>query len=583
MKAIPPPNRRRARRFALLAGALVGVVTLIFFARGFRQNFLERWVGSPGFQHMLSKAVSSALKVDGTFGPMHLDAGLSVTTEGFTSTGWPGQAIGALDTGEATGWFEPWAVFRGKWQVNLIKIAKADFRLVQPDDALKVEDPVQAPKPWYAFLMPQQFFCRWIACPDMQIELPFGQTVVRGSNLDVGAKMIGKNFKYFGKNGTLHYPGYTDMAVDALEVYVTREMIDIGYLYLREPSSPRSNIKLSCRLGQHADKSIAAEAEITGLDIVPFLPSDLANILSGRLSGNLSYNTDASGKQAAGRGALSLDGARVHDWDYLYGLAKRAADPSLREARFREVSIDYALADEVFTVGKLTVLGQDRFELQGRGSWNTKTAQANASLTVRRIPLGAYLPTSLSGNILGGELGGQVDWAWRGKDLGDGNGGGSLRLDDARLEGFNFQHFLGRFLKSEAYDVIEITHGTSEWKQDAKGLLIHNLDILAPGQAGLRGWAHIAPDGALTGSVLAGLPEASLTWLPDATATVFARQDEGLHWCTIRLSGTVEKPENDFTAQAMRQLRRHPVAMTRLAIRGLSWWLGDILHTGKSD
>ncbi|MBE2179656.1 MAG: hypothetical protein IAE97_04225 [Chthoniobacterales bacterium] len=558
-------------------------MTLIFFARDFRRNFLERWVGSPGFQHMLSKAVSSALKVDGTFGPMHLDTGLSVTTEGFTSTGWPGQAIGALDTGEATGWFEPWAVFRGKWQVNLIKIAKADFRLVQPDDALKAEDPVQPPKPWYAFLLPRQFFCRWISCPDMQIELPFGQALVRGSHLDVGATMIGKNFKYFGKNGTLHYPGYIDMEVDALEVYVTREMIDIGYLYLREPASPRSNIKLSGRLGQHADKSIAAAAEITDLDIVPFLPADLANILSGRLSGTISYNTDASGKQATGSGTLSLEEARVHHWDYLHGLAKRAADPTLGEARFREVSIDYSLADDVFAVRDLTILGQERFELRGRGSWDTKTSQADASLSVRRIPLSAYLPASLSGNIHGGELGGTVDWAWRGQDLGNGHGGGSLELGGARLQGFKFQHFFGRFLKADTYDVIEVSHGTSQWRQDAKGLLIHNLDILAPGQAGLRGWAHVAPDGALTGSVLAGLPESSLTWLPDATTTVFAHQDEGLHWCTIRLSGTVEKPENDFTAQAMRQLRRHPVAMARLAIRGLSWWLGDMIHTGTSD
>lgn len=567
----------------LLAGALLAIMGAAFFTRDFRRDVLEPWVSSPGFNRMLSRAVSTALKVDGAFGPMHLNSGLSVTTGGFTSSGWPGQAIGALNTGEATGWFDPWAVFRGKWQVDLITIATAEFRLVQPDDALKAEGPVQPPKPWYAFLMPQQFSCRWIECPDMQIELPFGSATVRGTNLHVGAMMIGRNFKYFGKNGTLHYPGYADMAVDSLEVYVTREMIDIGYLYLREPASAHSNIKLSGRLGQHADKSIAATAEITALDIVPFLPEELANILSGRLSGNLSYQTDTAGKHATGKGSVALEDAGIHNWDYLYGLAKRAADPALGEARFREVSLDYSLADDVFTVGNFTMLGRERFELRGRGSWNIGNSQAEASLSVRRIPLGAYLPASLSGKIQGGELGGQIDWAWRGTSLGDGHGGGSMEFDSTRLQGFKFQRFLGRFLKTAAYDKIDIARGTGRWKQDPKGLLVHNLDVLAPGQAGVRGWVHVAPDGSLSGTVLAGLPEASLAWLPDATSTVFSHREEGLFWCSVRLSGTIEKPESDFTAQAMRQLRRHPVAMAGLALRGLSWWLGDVFHTEKDD
>jgi hypothetical protein len=69
--------------------------------------------------------------------------------------------------------------------------------------------------------------------------------------------------------------------------------------------------------------------------------------------------------------------------------------------------------------------------------------------------------------------------------------------------------------------------------------------------------------------------------LPDATKSVFARQKEGLHWCEIELSGTTKKPVNNFTAQLMHQLEKHPLAMAELALRGLSWWLGDAL--GAAD
>jgi hypothetical protein len=99
----------------------------------------------------------------------------------------------------------------------------------------------------------------------------------------------------------------------------------------------------------------------------------------------------------------------------------------------------------------------------------------------------------------------------------------------------------------------------------------------------LRGSLHITPDGALAGTILAGLPESSLKWLPDATKTVFARSEDGLHWCSINVSGTEHKPETDFTAQVLRQLEKHPIALAELAARGISWWLGDILHTKDAE
>ena len=291
---------------------------------------LVQWVAGPNFDRVLSQSVSHALKVDGKFGPMRLEDDWSVVAENFTSKGWPGQAIGALNTGRARGSFDVWGILRGEWLVPSIEIAKADFRLVNPDDALKREDPVVPPKPWYAFLMPSRFNCGWIDCPDTSIELPFGRESVRGEGQHIGAMMIGNNFKYFGKGGRLLYPDYPAMEIDALEVYVTREMIDIGYLYLREPSSPRSNLQLAVRLGQHADKSIKASATIDSLDIVPFLPTEVAKVLSGRLSGNLDYATDTSGGDITGGGKISLTQGELKDWDYLDQLAARAGQPDLK-------------------------------------------------------------------------------------------------------------------------------------------------------------------------------------------------------------------------------------------------------------
>jgi hypothetical protein len=430
--------------------------------------------------------------------------------------------------------------------------------------------------------MPSQFFCRWIECPDMTIDLPVGQTAVRGTGLHVGAMMIGKNFKYFGRNGTLHYPGFTDLAVDALEVYVTREVIDIGYLYLREPSSPRSNLRLQAKLGQHADKSIEARADITSLDLAPYLPADIAAILSAKLNGNLGYVVDSSGRNATGQGSLALQDAVLHDWEYLEKLARRSGQPALRTFSAEQASLDYTMDGNTVRVTKLDIRGRDVIDIRGAGSWNFDTSHATAEVTATRIPLGAYLPATLAGNLRG-ELAAEIKWAWQGTHLAHGRGGGTVSLDGAELSGFRFQHFIDRFLKDDQYAAVKLTRASAQWKQDDQGLHLDNVDIFAPGQAGLRGSVRIAPDGSLVGTILAGVPASALAWLPDATTTVFARQEDGLHWCSIELSGTVEKPRNNFTEQVVRQLEKHPVAMAELALRGLSWWLGDILHTARES
>ena len=566
---------------SLVIAALL-FATGILAARQFLPRMLSGWVGGADFNQMLSQAVSHALKVEGQFGPLELQPDVSVTAAGFTSKGWPGQAIGSLDATRARGWFDPWGILRGEWRVPRIDIDRAEFRVVNPDNKLKAQDPVIPPKPWYAFLMPSQFSCGWIECPDMTIDLPLGSQNVRGEHLRLGATMIGQNFKYFGKGGRVVYPDYPTMDVDAMEVYVTREMIDIGYLYLREPQSPRSNLQLAMRLGQHADKSIKASAKIDHLDIVPFLPADVARILSGKLSGTLEYATDTSGKNITGGGTVSLADGALQDWDYLDHLAARSGDPAFKKLAINEAAITYALEGDVIRVSDLAVRAGDRINLTGRGSWDTQTSAAPLALEVSGVPLGAYLPPNIAGSLRGA-IGGTVEWSWQGTDMAKGTGGGTLSLQETKLSGFRFQAFLERFFKSREYAEMDLTKADCQWRQDHTGLYLDNVNILAPGQAGLRGALHIGPDGALSGSVLAGLPESALKWLPEATKTVFARSEDGLHWCSIKVWGTEKKPETDFTAQVLRQLEKHPIALAELAVRGISWWLGDILHTKAAE
>lgn len=568
------------RKHWLIALAVLAVAAAACFvaARVFVPRALAAWVSGPEFNGLMSDAVSHALKVDGRFGPMSLGPDFSVATDGFRSEGWPGQAIGSLNASAATGRFDPWGVLRGQWKIDSINVGKVDLLLLEPDDALKARDPVPGPKPWYAFLLPSQFHCGLIECPDMAVELPLGATKVSAKNLQVGATMIGRNFKYTGKGGTLNYPGYPPMGVESFEVYVTREMIDIGHVLLKENSGAGS-MEVAGRFGQHSDHSISAKAEVKDIDLAPFLPGEVGSVFSGRLGGRVEYSVGTDGHGASGSGSVAISGGRFHDWAYLDRMAGRAGDPALRSLEFRQMSADYAMTNGVISVTNLVVAGVGAFDLQGAGSWDTERRIGEADLAVSRIPLGAYLPSSLRG--VRGELSGSARWRWDGVHLTRGHGGGALRVAGGSIDGFKFQDFLARFLKDDSYRDLAFSEASCRWEQDASGLRLRDIFVLAPGKVGLRGEVKADNAGRLSGSVYVGAPKASLAWLPDATTTLFARQEDGLYWCAVELSGTETEPKTDFTARVLRELEKHPAAAAELVARGLSWWLGDLLHGGR--
>ena len=45
----------------------------------------------------------------------------------------------------------------------------------------------------------------------------------------------------------------------------------------------------------------------------------------------------------------------------------------------------------------------------------------------------------------------------------------------------------------------------------------------------------------------------------------------------------MKEPKNNLTPQLLHQLEKHPIAMAELAMRGLSWWLGDLLGNGEKE
>lgn len=570
------------RWIAIFLGILAAVLVLLagamaLFIAFFSEPIVEREVGTDGFREMLSEAVSKALKVEGKFSPLTYDGSWTIRTDGYESTGLPGEAIGGLNASGVTGTFDPWAVFRRVWQMDTILIESGEFILREPDDALKREPP-EEPRPWYAWLMPQRFHVRWIDCPQAQVTFPFGGQEAGLRDIHIGATMIGRNFNYFAKDGDLDFPFLPAMRVDALQVYVTREMVEVGYAYLREPDGSPGRAELSGRLGQRDDKSIRAKVMLHEVDLAPMVPEAARSAVSGRVTGSGTYETNREGKDASGSGEITLQGAKLRNWDVLDRIANEQENPSLRSFDFETFAFKYEIGNDTYSINELEIDVPDKLRLSGNASFHAESATGQVDATVDRMPLAVAMPAVLE-NKVRGDLSGTIDWEWTGIEFLDGHGGGSLKLASGRLSGFDFQEFLARFLRDDRYLDMSLREASLTWARSDNQTELKEINVLAPNEAGVRGSIRIGYGGALSGTVLAGLRPDALKWLPDAETTVFSHREDGLIWARVNISGTMEKPEQDLVTQITEQIRKHPLALAALAARGLSWWLGDLLGT----
>jgi hypothetical protein len=657
---------------------------------------LERWTASPAFQEMLSREVSKSMKVDGQFGPLTI-TGMEARTPSYTSEGWPGEAIGSLKAEGIHGVFNPWAILRRIWQVDRITIEKGTFALRLPNDALK-RPVIKGPKPWYAILMPTRFYCPEILCPDALVEFPFQGKTGRLSKLNLKARMIRQDFEYRADSGRFEFPLFPEMNVEELNMFITREMVDIRVARLGGIDGDPGRAVISGRLGMREDKSIRAKVELDRLPFGRALPTEWVEQLDGRLTGKLDWNTDATGLKTASDGVVLLEDVSVRGWAWLDHLARVHDNPDLKGLRVPRARCAFNFDGANFQIRQLEATIGNLLTFRGEVDYHSKTFRTRANLTLDSFDLKSWMPgdfkhrveargrgdifwegswkdpldstasghlqipasiyrfrpvliqslkrygvelpkeidlegfdlhftqaghrfdvnhiglTSTSGltidgyghwvnnqswelnmNIQGldaglwkpkkgsGKVQGKValtgQWISSRPRLGDGKGTARIQVENARLTNFEFQKTLARFLKTDEVRDFQFRDFELSGAGDAGAITVENLRMFTPGKMGLEGTIHTSADGKLSGTVWLGLPSKWLTWLPDAEKTVFTRKKEGLSWAKVKISGTSHDMKQDLTAQIMRVLRRHPLALIGLGFRAASWWLGDVLGT----
>jgi hypothetical protein len=472
----------------LLVG-LLGIAAVV--GLNYSRPALDRWTASEGFQTLISREVSRAMKVDGTFGPIQVE-GWSATTPSYTSEGWPGEAIGSLNAKGIQAVFNPWAIFRRVWQVDRIHIEQGTFALRLPDDALK-RPAVKGQKPWYAILMPTRFYCPEIICPAAQVEFPFQGQTGRLQGLNLRARMIGQDFEYRADAGRFVFPLFPEMQVDELNLFITREMADIRIARLSGLDGDPGRAIISARLGMREDKSIRAKVELDQLPFGRALPSEWVERLDGRLTGKLDWDTDGSGLKTASDGVVHLRDVVVQGWSWLDRLAAVHDNPDLKVLKVPEANCRFAFDGRTFQLRNLNADAGNLLAFRGDVDYTAQSQHTRANLTLDRFDLKRWLPADFKHRVEA-QGKGHVFWEGSWKDPLNSTASGQIYIPACTYR------FRPQFLAAlkrygvHFYPDIELDGFDVEFSQSGPRFDVTHIGLLS--QRGLRveGYGHWVVD-----------------------------------------------------------------------------------------
>ena len=303
--------KRLSTRTALGVGG--GVLTLILAVVLLWDLPVSFWVESDGFRRMISRETSKGLKVEGEFKPIRKQ-GWVVTTDGFTSTGRPGEVVEKLDASNVRGVYNPSGYWHDMWEFSRIDIDSTVLGLRGPVPALRAAPAPKGPKPWFALFLPSRVVPQEIVSRRTRVEWMFMKELAHIDGMEVRVTPVARDWLFAGTGGTMNMAMLPPLRVDELEVMMSKPYLEVRRFNLRglEEGDP-ARVKLEVKMGtQPADKSLRASLVMTDLNLRNTLPEALREAILARASGRVQWESQPGGMENSySTGELSLSGLRV--------------------------------------------------------------------------------------------------------------------------------------------------------------------------------------------------------------------------------------------------------------------------------
>lgn len=508
------------RRWLLTVLSVLLLLTFLGVAIAyiFGYDFVKYFVESPAGRRIASTSVGRAIKVDGEFAPLHLN-GWILTTGSFTSTGWPGEAIGGLNAYGVRVEYDPAAVWDGVWHIKGIQIEHGQFLLRTPNDALKHPVPPKKPRPWYAHFIPSVFKCGPIVTPDANVDFEFQGKYAKIMHAPLQADLIDRDFRYNATGGTLAgFPYLPDLHIDKLKVFVTRYKVTIEDAQLSglTPADP-VRMSLKAELGQRQDKTIKAIIDVTQMPIEQMLPPEVASVVRGRMTGHVSWDRSADGKDIYADGKVDMSGAGITDLSVFKELAVLHGNPDLVNFTFDLLHLKFHLEHGIFTAD-LDADAEGKFLLTGGISYELATKVASINATFSQLPLKVWMPSDFKPRY-DGVATAHLQWHGQLRSVKNSTAAIAINLDNTHI---NNPPVLRRLLAKTKFrtpDEIDLRTARFNFAYKDEVFQLTNAHIDAPGVITADATGTLGPPDQTLDAVLTWKDLKLTPWLPREIAS----------------------------------------------------------------
>jgi hypothetical protein len=188
--------------------------------------------------------------------------------------------------------------------------------------------------------------------------------------------------------------------------------------------------------------------------------------------------------------------------------------------------------------------GQGSLVLTGEAGWDTAD-HLDLRLDLKEIPITPFLPEDWRARLTGLLVG---DTHLTRDPQHPLHADGRIHLQDGKLEALPVLEKVAFLTQTREFRSFKIHRATGEFQWTEQSLEIRHIVVESQGLLKIEG--DIRTDGPnLTGLLEVGVTPKALNLIPGARSQVFTREQDGYVWTTLKLSGTVQDPQEDLSGR----------------------------------
>jgi hypothetical protein len=216
---------------------------------------------------------------------------------------------------------------------------------------------------------------------------------------------------------------------------------------------------------------------------------------------------------------------------------------------------------------------EGRIRVKGQAGMKQDKSVA-AELNFSGVPVDPWIPEAWA-SLFRGVASGDVVWNGRDLRLESSSGRGAFRIEGGRVAGAPFLDDAAAATGKKSIEEIKLNRCSLEFEWKYPRAEVKQIEIVAEGVFHIQGGVVI-DNQRLSGSVRFGATRKYLEWLPRAEE-IFARESDGYLWTTVKLAGTVQKPQEDLSPRVAELLKKSPRSAVGIFIRRMGEWFEKTL------